>query len=56
VSEATRARILAIAQEVGWQPNSAARVTRDLLSGTTGPSAISPARPDDTDSRPTAST
>ncbi|MGA5700497.1 LacI family DNA-binding transcriptional regulator [Peterkaempfera bronchialis] len=36
VSEATRSRILAIAEEVGWQPNSAARALSDGRAGAFG--------------------
>lgn len=36
VSEATRARILAIAEEVGWQPNSAARALSAARVNTVG--------------------
>ncbi|HSK95204.1 MAG TPA: LacI family DNA-binding transcriptional regulator [Euzebyales bacterium] len=36
VSEATRARILAIAEEVGWQPNSAARALSASRVNTVG--------------------
>ncbi|WP_377272276.1 LacI family DNA-binding transcriptional regulator [Peterkaempfera sp. SMS 1(5)a] len=36
VSEATRRRILAIAEELGWQPNSAARALSDGRAGAFG--------------------
>jgi DNA-binding LacI/PurR family transcriptional regulator len=36
VSEATRRRVLAIAQELGWQPNSAARALSDGRAGAYG--------------------
>ncbi|MFJ6214145.1 LacI family DNA-binding transcriptional regulator [Streptomyces sp. NPDC092296] len=36
VSEATRRRVLAIAQELGWQPNSAARALSDGRAGVLG--------------------
>src|SRR6201992_754596 len=42
VSAATRERILAIAQEIGFQPNSAARA---LTAGSSGGSGVVIARP-----------
>jgi DNA-binding LacI/PurR family transcriptional regulator len=36
VSEATRQRVLAIAREIGWQPNSAARALTDGRAGAFG--------------------
>ncbi|WP_307792254.1 LacI family DNA-binding transcriptional regulator [Streptomyces verrucosisporus] len=44
VSEATRARVLAIAQELGWQPNSAARALSDGRAGAFGLVVDRPAR------------
>jgi DNA-binding LacI/PurR family transcriptional regulator len=44
VSEATRRRILAIAQELGWQPNSAARALSDGRAGAYGLVVDRPAR------------
>jgi DNA-binding LacI/PurR family transcriptional regulator len=44
VSEATRARILAIADELGWQPNSAARALSDGRAGAFGLVVDRPAR------------
>nr|WP_155073042.1 LacI family DNA-binding transcriptional regulator [Streptomyces taklimakanensis] len=44
VSEATRARVLAIAEELGWQPNSAARALSDGRAGAFGLVADRPAR------------
>lgn len=44
VSEATRARVLAIADELGWQPNSAARALSDGRAGAFGLVVDRPAR------------
>ncbi|WP_067143383.1 LacI family DNA-binding transcriptional regulator [Microtetraspora malaysiensis] len=44
VSEATRARILAIAQEIGWQPNSAARALNGARAEAVGLALCRPAR------------
>jgi DNA-binding LacI/PurR family transcriptional regulator len=44
VSEATRARITAIAQELGWQPSSAARALSDGRAGAIGLVVDRPAR------------
>ncbi|PJE95286.1 LacI family transcriptional regulator [Streptomyces carminius] len=44
VSEATRARVLAIANELGWQPNSAARALSDGRAGAFGLVVDRPAR------------
>ncbi|MGP4111192.1 LacI family DNA-binding transcriptional regulator [Streptomyces sp. 4N509B] len=44
VSEATRRRILAIAEELGWQPSSAARALSDGRSGSFGLVIDRPAR------------
>ncbi len=44
VSEATRARVLAIADELGWQPNSAARALSDGKAGAFGLVVDRPAR------------
>ena len=44
VSAATRERILAIADEVGWQPNSAARALSGAMSNVVGLALSRPAR------------
>ncbi len=44
VSEATRTRILAIAEEMGWQPNTAARALSDGRAGAYGLVVDRPAR------------
>ena len=44
VSEATRARIVAIAEEIGWQPNSAARALNGARAHTVGLALCRPAR------------
>lgn len=44
VSEETRARILRIAQDIGWQPNSAARALSDGRAGAFGLVVDRPAR------------
>ncbi len=44
VSEATRARVLRIAQDIGWQPNSAARALSDGKAGAFGLVVDRPAR------------
>ncbi|WP_433236950.1 LacI family DNA-binding transcriptional regulator [Streptosporangium sp. CA-135522] len=44
VSEATRATILAIAAEIGWRPNSAARALNDARARTIGLALCRPAR------------
>jgi DNA-binding LacI/PurR family transcriptional regulator len=44
VSDVTRRRILAIAQEIGWHPSSAARALSDGRTGTLGLIADRPAR------------
>ncbi|HEX6468337.1 MAG TPA: LacI family DNA-binding transcriptional regulator [Streptosporangiaceae bacterium] len=44
VSQATRARILAIAEELGWQPSSAARALSDGRAGALGLVVDRPAR------------
>jgi DNA-binding LacI/PurR family transcriptional regulator len=44
VSEATRARILAIAEELGWQPSSVARALSDGRTGAVGLVLDRPAR------------
>ncbi|WP_030904833.1 LacI family DNA-binding transcriptional regulator [Streptosporangium amethystogenes] len=44
VSESTRARILAIAEEIGWRPNSAARALNGARSHTVGLAMCRPAR------------
>ncbi|MFI7691260.1 LacI family DNA-binding transcriptional regulator [Nonomuraea sp. NPDC049655] len=44
VSEATRARILAIATEIGWRPNSAARALNGAKARTIGLALRRPAR------------
>ncbi|WP_433514565.1 LacI family DNA-binding transcriptional regulator [Nonomuraea sp. CA-143628] len=44
VSEATRARIVAIAEEIGWRPNSAARALNGARANTVGLALCRPAR------------
>ncbi|MEV1238744.1 LacI family DNA-binding transcriptional regulator [Nonomuraea sp. NPDC050022] len=44
VSEATRARIVAIAEEIGWRPNSAARALNGARAHTVGLALCRPAR------------
>ncbi|MFD6415825.1 LacI family DNA-binding transcriptional regulator [Streptomyces sp. NPDC060194] len=44
VSESTRSRILAIAEEIGWRPNSAARALRGARAGAVGLVLSRPAR------------
>ncbi|MFF5112415.1 LacI family DNA-binding transcriptional regulator [Streptosporangium sp. NPDC000509] len=44
VSESTRARILAIAEEIGWRPNSAARALNGARAHTVGLALCRPAR------------
>ncbi|WP_440099149.1 LacI family DNA-binding transcriptional regulator [Streptosporangium sp. H16] len=44
VSEGTRARILAIAEEIGWRPSSAARALNGARSRTVGLALCRPAR------------
>ncbi|WP_406313883.1 LacI family transcriptional regulator [Streptosporangium sp. NBC_01639] len=44
VSESTRARILAIAEEIGWRPSSAARTLNDARAHTVGLALCRPAR------------
>jgi len=44
ISEATRQRILAVAEEVGWQPNRAARALSASRSGACGLALARPAR------------
>ncbi|MBO0869238.1 MAG: LacI family DNA-binding transcriptional regulator [Micromonosporaceae bacterium] len=44
VSEATRRRILAIAEEIGWSPNSAARALTGAAAGAVGLALCRPAR------------
>ncbi|AWS42461.1 LacI family DNA-binding transcriptional regulator [Streptosporangium sp. 'caverna'] len=44
VSESTRARIMAIAEEIGWRPNSAARALNGARAGAVGLALCRPAR------------
>ncbi len=44
VSEATRQRILAIAEEIGWNPNSAARALSGATANAVGLALCRPAR------------